>query len=100
MNLRSRWSGIATGDQGLFVRRDWFERVGGFPEIELMEDVALSRRLKRLGRPTCLCTPLGTSSRRWERDGILRTVVLMWSLRLRYALGASPAGLARRYRHG
>ena len=100
MNLRSRWSGIATGDQGLFVRREWFERAGGFPEIALMEDVALSRRLKRLGRPACLRSVLGASSRRWERDGILRTVLLMWSLRLRYALGASPETLARRYRHG
>ncbi len=100
MNLRSRWSGIATGDQGVFMRRDWFERVGGYPEIALMEDVALSRRLRDLGRPVCLHTPLGTSSRRWERDGILRTMALMWSLRLRYALGAAPEVLARRYRHG
>ncbi len=100
MNLRSRWTGIATGDQGLFVRRDWFERVGGFPEIALMEDVALSRSLGRLGRPANLRVRLGTSSRRWERDGILRTVLLMWSLRLCFALGASPEALARRYRHG
>ncbi len=100
MNLRSRWSGIATGDQGLFVHRDRFALVGGYPEIALMEDVALSRSLKRFGRPACLHTPLVTSSRRWERDGILRTVLLMWSLRLRYALGAAPEALAQRYRHG
>lgn len=100
MNLRSRWSGIATGDQGLFVRRDWFERVGGFPDIELMEDVALSRQLKRRGRPACLEVVLETSSRRWERDGILRTLLLMWWLRLAFACGAAPATLARHYRHG
>jgi glycosyltransferase involved in cell wall biosynthesis len=98
--VRAALARIATGDQGLFVRREWFERAGGFPEIALMEDVALSRRLKRLGRPACLRSVLGASSRRWERDGILRTVLLMWSLRLRYALGASPETLARRYRHG
>jgi rSAM/selenodomain-associated transferase 2 len=100
MNLRSRWSGIATGDQGLFVRRDWFERAGGFPDIELMEDVALSRCLRRRGRPACLEVALETSSRRWERDGILRTLLLMWWLRLAFACGASPAALARHYRHG
>lgn len=100
MNLRSRWSGIATGDQGLFVRRDWFERVGGFPDIELMEDVVLSRRLRRRGRPACLEVVLETSSRRWERDGILRTLLRMWWLRLAFACGASPAALARHYRHG
>jgi rSAM/selenodomain-associated transferase 2 len=100
MNLRSRWSGIATGDQGLFVRRDWFERVGGFPDIELMEDVTLSRRLRRRGRPACLEVALETSSRRWERDGILRTLLLMWWLRLAFACGADPAALARHYRHG
>ena len=100
MNVRSRLTGIATGDQGMFVRRDWFERAGGFPDIALMEDVVLSRRLARLGRPACLARPLETSSRRWERNGILRTVGLMWSLRLRHALGASPDTLAERYRHG
>lgn len=100
MNLRSRWSGIATGDQGIFVRRDWFDAVAGFPPLPLMEDVALSRVLKRRGRPACLAGPLGTSSRRWERDGILSTVLLMWRLRFAYFLGAAPATLARRYRHG
>ncbi len=100
MNLRSRWTGIATGDQGLFVRREWFEQVDGFPEIELMEDVALSRRLKRLGPPACLDIVLQTSSRRWERNGIVRTVLLMWWLRLAFVLGVAPASLARRYRHG
>ena len=100
MNLRSCWSGIATGDQGIFVRRAWFDSVGGVPPLPLMEDVALSRALRRRGRPACLAGPLGTSSRRWERDGILRTVLLMWRLRLAYFLGAAPATLARHYRHG
>jgi rSAM/selenodomain-associated transferase 2 len=99
MNLRSRLSGIATGDQGLFVRREVFHELGGFPPIALMEDVALSRRLRRLARPCCIRTPrLLTSSRRWEERGILRTVWLMWRLRLAFALGASPDTLAARYR--
>lgn len=98
MNLRSCLSGIATGDQGLFVRRAAFESVGGFPSIPLMEDVALSRRLRRLSRPVCLHRRLVTSSRRWETRGVWRTIVLMWRLRLAYALGADPEVLARRYR--
>lgn len=97
MNLRSRATAIATGDQALFVRRDLFHRVGGFPDIPLMEDVALSRRLKRAGRPLCLRARVVTSGRRWERHGVLRTILLMWRLRLAYFLGADPAQLARRY---
>lgn len=98
MNRRARLSRIATGDQGLFITRRLFHAVGGFADIELMEDVELSARLRRCGRPAPLSVPLGTSSRRWERDGILRTIVLMWRLRLAYALGADPSHLARRYR--
>lgn len=99
MNLRSCLTGIATGDQGIFLRREDFHALGGFPAIELMEDIALSKRLKRtLGRPACVRIPLITSSRRWERRGILRTIVLMWWLRLAYALGVKPARLARWYR--
>lgn len=98
MNLRSRITGIATGDQGLFVRRDVFEQLGGFPDIELMEDIVLSGSLKRLARPCCIPYAVVTSSRRWENHGILRTIVLMWRLRLAFALGADPAALARRYR--
>ncbi|MEO5702344.1 MAG: TIGR04283 family arsenosugar biosynthesis glycosyltransferase [Gammaproteobacteria bacterium] len=97
MNWRSRWSGIATGDQALFVRRDWFENVGGFPVLPLMEDIALSRKLKRMGMPLCLHERVTTSSRRWERNGILRTILLMWRLRLAYALGADPQRLADKY---
>jgi rSAM/selenodomain-associated transferase 2 len=98
INLRSRLTGIATGDQAIFVRRDWFERCGGFPAIPLMEDVALSRKLRRMGPPLCLRERVVTSSRRWEQRGILRTIVLMWRLRAAYALGADPARLAERYR--
>lgn len=98
MNRRSRMTGIATGDQGVFVRRCLFESLGGFPEIALMEDVAMSRCLKRHGRPLCLGARVVTSSRRWERQGIGRTVLLMWGLRLGYALGVEPARLARFYR--
>lgn len=98
MGLRSRVTGIATGDQAIFVRRDWFRRAGGFPPIPLMEDVALSRTLRRMGPPLCLRERVVTSSRRWEERGVLRTMVLMWRLRAEYALGADPARLAQRYR--
>ncbi len=97
MNLRSRATGIATGDQAIFARRAAFEAAGGFPAIALMEDVALSTALKRISRPACLRERVATSGRRWERHGVLRTVVLMWRLRLSYALGADPSRLARRY---
>jgi rSAM/selenodomain-associated transferase 2 len=97
MNLRSRLTGIATGDQALFVTRAAFERVGGFPAIALMEDVALSLRLKHIGRPLALRARVTTSGRRWRRHGTLRTVLLMWRLRLAYFLGADPAKLARDY---
>jgi rSAM/selenodomain-associated transferase 2 len=94
MNLRSRLTGIATGDQAIFVRRDAFP---GFPQIALMEDIALSRELKRRGRPACLRERVRTSGRRWEARGVLRTIVLMWRLRLLYALGVAPQRLAREY---
>lgn len=97
MNLRSRLTGIATGDQGTFVRREVFERVGGYPLIALMEDIALSRLLKRHSRPVCLRQRLTTSSRRWESSGILPTILLMWRLRLAYFFGADPDRLARIY---
>ena len=97
MNLRSRLTGIATGDQGIFVRREVFERVGGYPALALMEDIALSRLLKRHSRPVCLRQRLTTSSRRWESNGILRTILLMWRLRLAYFFGADPDRLARMY---
>nr|VFK67074.1 MAG: transferase 2, rSAM/selenodomain-associated [Candidatus Kentron sp. UNK]VFK72498.1 MAG: transferase 2, rSAM/selenodomain-associated [Candidatus Kentron sp. UNK] len=99
MNLRSCLTGIATGDQGIFMRRSAFDRVGGFPEIALMEDIAISRGLKGIaGRPACVATRIITASRRWEEHGILRTILLMWSLRLAFFLGADPERLARRYR--
>lgn len=97
MNLRSRLTGIATGDQGIFVTHAAFERAGCFPEIPLMEDIALSKALRRLGRPACLKTRIQTSSRRWEERGALRTILLMWRLRLAYALGVDPQRLARLY---
>ncbi|HEX9938438.1 MAG TPA: TIGR04283 family arsenosugar biosynthesis glycosyltransferase [Longimicrobium sp.] len=97
IGARSRLSGIATGDQGIFVRREWFARAGGFPGIPLMEDVALSKVLKRLGPPLCLRETVTTSSRRWEERGVWRTMALMWRLRLEFWLGADPARLAERY---
>jgi hypothetical protein len=98
MNLRSRLTGIATGDQGIFVTRKLFERVEGYPQIPLMEDIAISRLLKRHSRPACLREKLITSARRWQTHGVLHTILVMWSLRLAYFLGASPARLARFYR--
>jgi len=97
MNIRSRLTGIATGDQAMFARRAAFERAGGFPEIALMEDVALSTRLKRASPPLCLRERAVTSGRRWEKHGTLRTIVLMWRIRFAYALGADPGRLVRRY---
>ncbi len=97
MNLRSRWTGIATGDQAIFVRDDLFRRVGGYPDLPLMEDIALSRLLKHHGRPACLSERVTTSARRWERDGVWRTVLLMWRLRAAYYFGADPRRLAIRY---
>jgi rSAM/selenodomain-associated transferase 2 len=97
MNLRSHWTGIATGDQGIFVRREVFERLGGYPEIPLMEDIAISRALKRIGHPLRIRTPVVTSSRRWEQNGVWRTILLMWRLRLAYFFGADPRRLTRLY---
>lgn len=97
MNWRSRWSGIATGDQAVFVRREVFERVGGFPDIPLMEDIALSRALKRIAPPACLRECVVTSARRWEQHGVWRTVWLMWRLRAAYFFGADPRALAVQY---
>jgi rSAM/selenodomain-associated transferase 2 len=99
MNLRSRWTGIATGDQAIFVKRDAFERIGGFPAVSLMEDIALSKSLKRLSPPACVRAKVTTSGRRWEKNGIVRTVLLMWRLRLAYFLGAAPSRLAEQYEH-
>jgi hypothetical protein len=97
MNLRSRVSGIATGDQGLFVSRDRFRELGGYPDLPLMEDVALSRLLKRWRRPCCLKARLLTSSRRWETRGVVRTVLRMWWLRAAFFLGVPAARLVGQY---
>jgi len=97
MNLRSRLTGIATGDQVIFVRKETFNKVGGFPEIALMEDIGLSSRLRKIAWPHCNTDIVTTSSRRWRNNGVIRTVLLMWSLRLRYYFGANPAVLAERY---
>ena len=97
MRLRSRLTGIATGDQAIFLRREAFQVVGGFPTIALMEDIAICKRLKRLGRPLCLRACVTTSGRRWEKNGVLSTILLMWRLRFAYFLGADPKQLARQY---
>jgi rSAM/selenodomain-associated transferase 2 len=98
MNARSRWSGIATGDQAMFVRRSIFERLGGFADQPLMEDVELSRRLLTISRPSCLRARVTTSGRRWETRGVWSTIFLMWRLRWRYWRGESPRSLAEAYR--
>jgi rSAM/selenodomain-associated transferase 2 len=97
MNARSRLTGIATGDQAMFMTRAAFDQAGGFPDIALMEDIALSARLKRLGRPLCLSARVTTSGRRWRTHGTLRTILLMWRLRLAFFLGSDPGKLARQY---
>jgi len=97
MNLRSRLTGIATGDQAIFVNRDAFRQVGGFPPIELMEDIALSKLLKRVGPPLCLRERVVTSARRWEKRGVINTILLMGRLRLAYYFGADPNELAQLY---
>ncbi len=98
MNRRSRWTGIATGDQAMFMTRAAFDSAGGFPDQPLMEDIELSRRLKRLGPPACLRARVATSGRRWEQRGVWRTIWLMWRLRYAYWRGADPARLAALYR--
>jgi len=97
MNIRSRLTGIATGDQAIFVRRAAFQAAGGFPAIPLMEDIALCKRLKRVSRPLCLRERVTTSGRRWEKNGVLKTMALMWRLRLAYFFGADPKKLAQQY---
>ena len=97
--LRARLSGIATGDMAMFIQRRVFERERGFAEIALMEDVELSRRLRRRGRPAVIALPATTSARRWQQNGVLRTVLLMWKLRFLYWLGRSPDQLAAVYHH-
>lgn len=100
MNARSRWTGVVTGDQCLFVRRIAFAAVGGFPAIALMEDVALSKLLRRQSAPACLRATATTSARRWQTRGLWRTIILMWWLRLAYVLGVPTERLARWYNKG
>jgi rSAM/selenodomain-associated transferase 2 len=97
VNWRSRLTGVATGDQAIFVRRDVFQRLGGFADLPLMEDVELSKRLRALGAPACLKGPALTSGRRWDRHGAWRTILLMWRLRAEYFFGGDPRRLAARY---
>jgi len=97
ISLRSRLSRTGTGDQAIFVRRAVFDRLGGFPELELCEDLEFSRRMKRAGRVACLRARVTTSARRWNRDGVVRTVVRMWLIRAMYLLGVPPARLKRMY---
>ncbi|MCW8854049.1 MAG: TIGR04283 family arsenosugar biosynthesis glycosyltransferase [Gammaproteobacteria bacterium] len=99
MNLRSCLTGIATGDQGIFVLRSYFKELNGYKNISLMEDVEISKRLKKIKKPACIKHKITTSSRRWEKHGILRTIFLMWKLRTAYYLGASEDKLASQYKH-
>ena len=101
MTWRSRLTGIATGDQGIFIRRETFVGVGGYPDVPLMEDIRFCRMLKHRRLPSaCLPESVLISSRRWEQNGVLRTILLMWSLRLAHFLGASSRTLARLYYGG
>jgi rSAM/selenodomain-associated transferase 2 len=98
INIRSRWSKISTGDQTMFVRREVFERMGGFADLPLMEDIEFSKRLKRQGNIACLRQTVTTSSRRWQQHGVIRTVLLMWKLRFLYWLGTPVEKLALLYK--
>ena len=97
MNQRSRWSGISTGDQAIFVCREPFNALGGYPDIPLMEDVELCRRLRGRGQVAALRLKVTTSARKWEREGVVRTILLMWALRFLYMVGVPPARLHRWY---
>jgi hypothetical protein len=98
MNVRSRLTGVATGDQGIFVTRELFDAAGGFAPLAVMEDIEFSRRLTGLVRPHCLRTCLTTSARRWRARGIVRTILLMWALRAAWWCGVPAQHLARWYR--
>lgn len=100
MNWRSRLTGIATGDQVIFVKRTAFENVNGYPNISLMEDISLCKRLKKLSAPLCLSAKVNSSGRRWLQFGVFKTIFLMWSLRLGYFFGANPDKLAQLYKEG
>ncbi len=97
MNIRSRVTGIATGDQGIFIHRDLFKKVNGFPELLLMEDISICGELKKIKIPLCCTEKLLTSSRRWEEKGIFRTIVFMWWIRCAYAMGRNPKNLHQQY---
>ena len=98
MNIRSCISGVATGDQGIFICRNIFTKLSGFSDLPLMEDIEISKRLRKISRPHCISRQrLITSSRRWEKNGILKTIFLMWKIRLRYFLGTAPSSLAKFY---
>jgi len=99
MNVRSCLTGIVTGDQAMFVSKVLFERVGGFPSIALMEDIAISKKLKKQQSLICLKERVITSARRWQENGVIATVLLMWRLRLLYFFKRSPEELAKAYRH-
>ena len=98
MNMRSRFTNIATGDQAIFVRRELFESVGGFKELAIMEDIDLSRALAKHAKPYASRAKVTTSARRWEQDGVIRTILLMWRLRLAFTFGARPSLLKHSYR--
>lgn len=98
MNLRSSITGVCTGDQGMFIKTELFRQAGGFPLIPIMEDIALSKKLKKQGRPACVKEVLHTSGRRWEEKGIIRTVFLMWALRFLYFVGVDPKTLKHMYK--
>jgi len=97
MNMRSSLTSIVTGDQAMFFEKNLFDRIGGFPEIALMEDVEISRQLKKISKPVRLKSKVVTSSRRWETNGVVATVLLMWKLRLYYFFGVSPEKLSQMY---
>ncbi len=100
MNWRSKLTGIATGDQSIFVKKSLFDALGAYPDIALMEDIALSKKLNRVAKPCCVSSTVESSARRWLEFGIVKMTLLMWWLRLQYFLGRSPTSLAQLYKEG
>lgn len=98
-NIRGRYLNVFYGDSGIFLARTDFEKIGGFPDVPILEEMEFSKRLRQLGKPTLLTPCIHISARRWEASGIVRTTLNNWLITALYFLGASPEKLARLYSH-
>jgi rSAM/selenodomain-associated transferase 2 len=97
INLRTRVSRVAGGDQGLYFERHFFESLNAYPQIPLMEDIAICKTARRLAKPFVSVATISSSGRRWQDQGVVKTVLLMWALRLGYWLGVDPRRLHKIY---